>query len=69
MSFEVENIMECVTVELLLNNKRNVIIGCLYRSNSRIKCGYINRILFKNVKNTKKSMYLCGDYNLDLLRN
>ena len=32
MSFEVENIMECVTVELLVNNKKHVIIGCLYRT-------------------------------------
>ena len=32
MSLAVDNIMECVTVELQLNSRTNIIIGCIYRT-------------------------------------
>ena len=32
MSLAVDNIMECGTVELQLNRRKNIVTGCIYRT-------------------------------------
>ena len=63
----VENILECVTVELTIKNHTNVVVSCMYRtpgSNLDIFCENIEHIL-----NDVKSIFVCGDFNIDLLKH
>ena len=56
MSSVVDNIMECVAIELKLNKRKHVIIGCIYRtlgSNVDIFNDTLELLLHK-VKNAKK---------------
>ena len=69
-TMKVENIFECVTVELAIKNHTNVIINCIYRtpgSNLDIFCEKIEHIL-SDVK-TLKTTFLCGGLNIDLLKH
>ena len=64
----IDDIMECVTVEIINKNGRNIIVCCIYRSpgtNIELFNDYIEGKL-KQVKN--KPLYLCGDLNIDLLK-
>ena len=69
-TMKVENIFEYVTVELAIKNHTNVIINCIYRtpgSNLDIFCEKIEHIL-SDVK-VLKTIFLCGDLNIDLLKH
>ena len=69
MSLCVEDSFECVTVELLLEGSRNVIISCIYRKPATKLDDFTNKLedLYSNIKNNKV-IYLCGDYNINLLK-
>ena len=70
MSVSVDNMLECVTVELCFSENKSYLITCVYR-----KCGS-DIALFNNQsvdiickgKNRKKKHYICGDFNIDLLK-
>ena len=65
----ISNVLESVTLEIVLENDKNVIISCIYRTPGTdvdTFTDYIERLL-KSIKNGK-SIYLCGDINIDLLR-
>ena len=67
---KVENIFECIPIELAIKNHTNVIINCIYRtpgSNLDIFCEKIKHIL-SDVK-ALKTIFLCGDLNIDLLKH
>ena len=64
----ISNVLECVTLELLFENDKNVIISCVYRTPGTdldVFTDYIEELL-KSLKN--KSIYLCGDINIDLFK-
>ena len=59
-----------IIIELCINKKRNVIVSCVYRtpgSNVDIFNEHLE-IMIRKVSNPNKSMFLCGDFNLDLLK-
>ena len=69
LSYEREDLFEVVTVEILSHRNKSVNIGCMYRKPSsnltlfnEAFCEYMN--IMKN-----KLLYLCGDYNIDLLKH
>lgn len=69
MSMNVNGIMECISVELCISNRRNIIVNCTYRtpgSDLQIFTEHIELMLKK--VNNKKSIFLCGDLNIDLLK-
>lgn len=67
MTITVSDIMECITVEIDMGKKRNVIVSCVYRAPSS------NIDIFKDIMeglfaNTNQKLYfICGDLNIDLL--
>ena len=70
MSIDIEDVMECVTIEINFQKSANVIFTCVYR-----KCGSCIEIfndkftdILNEVKNKKKSHFICGDFNIDLLK-
>lgn len=67
MSTTVDNIFECITIEIFVEKKKNVIVSCIYRapgSNIEILRDWMGDVF---TKTTQKVMFLCGDFNVDLL--
>lgn len=63
----IDNVMECITVEISLEKKKNVMVSCVYRPpGSDIELFMSNMEKMFDVRN-KKVMFICGDFNLDLL--
>ena len=62
-------------LELALANQKKVVFGVIYRHpHSNINkfqtklCSYIDRSYIDELKSKKKLYYICGDKNLDLLK-
>ena len=61
---------ECVSIELNLANCRYLIIACVYRlpgSDVILLCDNTDR-LFNQVA-IKKTIFICGDFNIDLFKH
>ena len=69
MSMEIDNIMECVSIELCINSGKNIIVTCVYRTCGSSIAAFSEQIqlLMQKVKNNK-TVFLCGDMNVDLLK-
>ncbi len=68
MSTSVENIMEMVTVEINIEGHKNILISCVYRTPGSCPDTFNDKmgdIYDKNVD--KKSIFVCGDFNIDVL--
>ena len=66
----IENNVECLTVELNMPKMKNVIISCVYRTpGARLDtfCESLETII--SGMNVNKAIYICGDFNIDLLKN
>ena len=67
MTAAIEDICECVTVEIDMEKKKNIIVSCVYRepkSSVDVFKDYMEEMF---AKTEQKVAYICGDYNLDLL--
>lgn len=65
MTLAIDNILECVTIELF-NNKKNTIVTCVYRtvgSDVEVFNNWLEKT-FSTIGN--KSIFICGDFNIDL---
>ena len=65
----VEDIFECITVDVSLDGTKNVIVACVYRKPGFLIENFTVGLedLFCNVKN--KVIYITGDFNIDLLKS
>ncbi len=66
-SLEMHNILESITLEIIVESGKNVIVSCIYRtpgSDIHIYTDFVEQIL-NFVKN--KTVYIIGDTNVDLL--
>lgn len=66
MSMIVENIMEIVTVELYVVKSKSVIISSIYRTPGSCLDTF-NDKLSEIFGNEKKKVFVCGDFNVNLL--
>ena len=64
LTVDVENVFECITVKLLL--KTQIIVSCLYRKPSS-KIDDFMECIESMHSCIKRSIYICGDFNIDLL--
>ena len=64
----IDDIIESIRVELCIDKRRNVIISCIYRTPGYNVEAFNDQleIIIKKT-NPHKSIFLCGDFNLDLL--
>lgn len=67
VSFSIENVLECVTIELELPSGKNLFVVCCYRSP-----GTDLKVFNNNLSNIlqvlrSKNLLLCGDFNVNLL--
>lgn len=67
MTLAVEDLFECITVEIVLQARKTILVSCIYRtpgSDSNLFREWVEKLF---VGKTKKDIILCGDYNIDLL--
>ena len=69
-SVSVENMFECVTIELHFKQHKNILVSCVYRAPGESIssfCDYILPIIENNC--SSKTQYVCGDFNVNLLHH
>lgn len=67
MSMVVDNMLECISIELCKGKNKPVIISCIYRtpgSNIELIKEWMEE-MFTN--KSHKTIFICGDFNIDLL--
>lgn len=64
----VNNLFECVTVELIVKTGKNIIVMCVYRKpgGNIVEFSSCLKDLLSGI-NTRKNLFICGDFNIDLL--
>ena len=65
----IENCAEILSVEITLEKDKKVTICCIYRApntNLDTLSVFMNNTIFRNNRN--KTIYVCGDFNVDLLQ-
>ena len=68
-SISINDMYECLTVELIFENCKNTYLTCVYRTpGSSIELFIENFSLILNNMNMNKNVYICGDFNIDLLK-
>lgn len=67
MTTVIDNLLECITIEIYKEKEKNVIISCIYRtpgSSIQVFNDFIEKIFSKT---NQKVIFICGDFNIDLL--
>ncbi len=67
MTAVVDNVLECISIEIIKEKSKNVIISCIYRapgSNIEIFKDWMEETF--SCKSTKE-IFICGDFNINLL--
>ena len=66
----IDDTLECISVEIIFNNSKNIIVSCLYRQpgSSIDVCIETIHTLF-NILSKRKNVYFCGDFNINLLNH
>ena len=68
MSYVVDDLFEIATCEIKINNAKNIIVSCCYRTPGGSIAEFNDKIstFLENV-NRKKSYFLCGDFNINTI--
>ncbi|KAL7381730.1 hypothetical protein ABVT39_010349 [Epinephelus coioides] len=67
MSVVINNMLECISLEIYNGKNKNIIISCVYRtpgSNIELFQDWMEEMFSKI---THKTIFICGDFNTDLL--
>ena len=68
MSLAIQDMVECVTVEIILQNRKNILVTCLYRVPDSQKIHEFKDWMVKMFNdNFRKDVIICGDFNVNLL--
>ena len=64
------DICETIFIELKNKNKKNMVIGCIYRHHTPIRdfCSTYLDSTLRNIAKSKKKCALLGDFNIDLIK-
>ena len=65
-----EKDFESTWVEIKNSNSKNIIIGCIYRHPRQDVTTFLNHLdsILCKISRENKEIYLCGDFNIDLLK-
>ena len=70
-SIVVDNLLECITIEIMIGGHKNVIVSCLYRipgSNTNAFSDILYD-LYSELSVFFITIFICGDFNLDILKH
>lgn len=59
--------MQCITIEIVMSGNRNIMISCIYQAPSYDITMFKEWIEKVYAKTEQKVMFICGDFNIDLL--
>lgn len=67
MTYTINDTLECITIEILNEKKKNITVSCLYRSPGSSLDFFIDWVekTFSTISN--KTVFICGDFNIDLI--
>lgn len=68
MSTVVDDLLECVTIEVCREKRKNFIVSCIYRSPGYNIDQFKDCMEEKFTKTNQKVMFICGDFNIVLLK-
>lgn len=68
LTMAVNNVFECVTVEIIMDKRKNMLISCIYKAPGADMEVFIEHMekMFRNYNH--KDIHICGDFNIDLLK-
>lgn len=66
MSIAVNDVLECVTVEIQCEKGSNMVVSCIYRSPTS-KVDEFTVWMDKIFMGINKKLFICGDFNIDLI--
>uniref|UniRef100_A0A3B5QAJ9 Reverse transcriptase domain-containing protein n=1 Tax=Xiphophorus maculatus TaxID=8083 RepID=A0A3B5QAJ9_XIPMA len=67
MSVSIDEVMECITIEIQFEKQKNIMVSCVYRapaSDTDIFTNYMETLF---AKMHQKVIFICGDFNIDML--
>ena len=67
MSTVVDNVLECITIEISREKKKNIIVSCIYRTPGSNIDTFKNWMEEHFTFTNHKVMFIGGDFNIDLL--
>ena len=67
MTTVIDNLLECITIEICEEKNKNVIISCIYRAPGSSTEAFKDWIGEMFSKTNQKVVFICGDFNIDLL--
>ena len=70
LSISDKNVAESIFLEIERKNQKNIIVGCIYRHHGDLKKfnkSFLSNILKRLLKHKNKTIFLCGDFNANLL--
>lgn len=68
MSRTIENILECLTIEINIERSKNIVMSCVYRTPGTSIETFMNKLVgVLDHYNENKVQIICGDFNIDLL--
>lgn len=67
-SFSLENCCECITIELSLEKAQKALITCIYRTPTGDHNLFLNKLEEVLDLSNNRRMFLCGDFNIDLMK-
>lgn len=67
MTTVIDNLLECLTIEICMEKNRNVIVSCIYRApgSNIVTFSEWMESVFSKIGN--KTVFVCGDFNIDIL--
>ena len=68
LCYNLDNIIECISVQISMSHRKPIIISCLYRQPIWDIETTIN-VTNKMFINKQSNIFLCGDFNINLLNS
>ena len=70
MTENIDNVYECISIEINMDRGKNIVITCLYRTpgtSIEVFLEYLENML--NLLKKNKMYFLVGDFNINLINN
>ena len=69
MTTVIDNSMECVTIEINVERSKNILISCIYRTPGSCIDQFNKKISELYEMHKDKVIFVCGDFNIDLMKS
>lgn len=69
MTTVIDDLMECVTIEINVEKSKNILISCIYRTPGSCIDQFNKNISQLYEIHKDKVIFVCGDFNIDLMKS